>query len=146
MAAGQTYRGKHLRIIVDGKPLYHATSCSLDVTTNMDEVETKDTDGNIVTPGNYNFTLSTDGLVAEGPAGGTHVDTFDLLQLQLDGTSLAFEFANVGTSGDTPEAGTKLISGNMYVNSTGISSDTPATATGSHSFTGNGNLTITTVA
>ena len=122
MAAGDIYRGKNLRILVGGKPIFHATSCSMSVTSSTDEVETKDTQGTIVTPGNISYTLSTDTLVAESPEStdatpeATHVDVFTLLELQQSKTILQFQFVNVGLDGMTAVSGTKVISGEVYIN------------------------------
>lgn len=138
MASGQIYKGKNLRILVGGLPVYHATSCSLSVTSSTDEVETKDTTGTIVTPGNTSYTLSTDALVAEGPSGATHVDTFQLLQHQINQDELTFQFTD-------SVVGNKVLSGSIFVVGIDLTSDVGSNATGSHSFTGNGDLLIDTV-
>lgn len=140
MAAGKFYKGKNLRIRVEGNTLFHATSCSLSIDTEMETQSTKDTQGKVVSPGDYEGTLSTDCLLADKETGAVEVvDWSDLLQYQIDKTLLTWEFST-GVVGD------KIISGSMYINNSSLTSENGATASGSFAFTIDQGITIATVA
>jgi len=135
MAAGQIYKGKNVRISYGGKTLYHTTSCKLDVSTSLEEIATKDTDGTVQTPGNYSWTASAESLMADIPAmSTTQIAGDDLLDFQLAGTELDFEFS-------TYETGSYKYTGKVYVESSSIDATVGQSVTGSFSFKGNGNLT-----
>lgn len=139
MAAGQFYKGKNLRIRVEGSTVFHATTCALSITSDMEEQSTKDTKGKIVNPGDYGGTLSTDCLLADKEAGAVDVvDWADLLQYQLDGTLLSWEFS-------TGVAGDKIVSGSMYINQSDVNAENGTTANGSFAFTTTGDITVATV-
>ncbi len=139
MAAGQFYRGKNLRLKFGGKTLFHATSCSLSVSSDTEEIATKDTAGKVVIPGSYGGTLSTDALLADKENGSTTtVDAFDLLQFQLDKTEITWEFST-GVVGD------RIISGTTYLTQTDFSAEEAGIATGSFSFITTGDITLATV-
>lgn len=138
--ASTIYQGKNLRFKFDGKTLFHATSCSLDISTSLEEIATKDTDGSVSTPGNYAWSLSTDALVANLPAGNTTGVAFaTLLDTQLAGTEIDVDFT-------TDETGDFVYSGKVYIENTSIQAEVGSSAKGSFSFKGNGNLTKTIVA
>lgn len=134
MAVGKHYKGKNVRFSFDGKTLFHATSCSVSVSTNIDSIATKDTNGSMNTPGNYEWSLTTSALVADKPAGTTQTDFMELLTLQLAGTEIEVEFTT-GTEGDF------ILSGKVYIESTSISAETEGSVSGDFSFKGNGDLT-----
>lgn len=140
MAAGQFYKGKNLRIRLNGSTLFHSTTCTLSVAKDMEEQSTKDTNGKIISPGDYGGTLSMESLLADKETGATEVvDWADILQYELDGTLLDWEFST-GVSGD------KIVSGKMYVNQSDMTAENGTTATGSYSFTTTGDITIDVVA
>lgn len=135
MAAGQIYKGKNVRFSFGGKFLYHATSCALSVSTTLEELATKDTDGTVSTPGNYSWSITTNALVADKPASSsTHDDFMDILALQLAGTVIDVEFTD-GVSGNF------ILSGQVYVESSNITAEVGNSVSGDFSFKGTGNLT-----
>lgn len=139
MAAGQFYKGKNLRIRVEGSTVFHATTCNLTITKEIESLSTKDTNGKIVIPGDYEGSLSTDCLVADKETAAVDVvDWTDLMQFLLDGTKLTWDFST-GVVGD------KIISGAMYINESNVTAENGTTSTGSFSFTTDGDITITTV-
>jgi hypothetical protein len=139
MAAGQIYKGKNVRISYEGKTLYHTTSCKLDVSTSLEEIATKDTDGTVQTPGNYTWNLSAEALMADIPSGSTtQIAGDDLLDYQLAGTELDVEFS-------TNEVASYKYTGKVYVESTSIDATVGQSVTGSFAFKGNGNLTKETI-
>ena len=134
MAVGQIYKGKNVRFSFNGATLYHATSCKLSVSTKLEEIATKDTDGTVSTPSNYAWSISTEALVADKPGASTQSDFMDILSLQLAGTEIDIEFST-GVTGDF------ILSGKVYCESLDINAEVGNSVTGSFSFKGNGNLT-----
>jgi hypothetical protein len=139
MAAGDILKGKDLRITLIDGTMYHATECSISSTTNFDEVATKDTNGNIVTPDTNSWSLSASGLVANKPGVSTQKDIHDIFTTHLAKTLVAVEFA-------TTETGDIILSGNAYIESVEITASTEGRATYTASFKGNGDLTQALVA
>lgn len=140
MASGEIYKGKNLRLSFDGKVLYHATSCSLSLSTALESIATKDTEGNKKTPGNYDWTLSTSALFAETSAENTstHVGFGELIALQLQGAEIDVEFT-------TGEVGDVVFSGKAFIESCTVNAEVGNSAQGDFSFSGNGDLTKATV-
>jgi len=135
MAAGKIYKGKDLRLSVGGKTLFHSTSCSITISTTLESIATKDTNGTINVPSNYEWSLSAESLTADKAAVSTQVDYFDLIQMQLAGEELDVEMTT-GVDGDV------LLSGKALIESTGITADVGSSSTSSFSFKGNGDLTV----
>lgn len=135
MAAGQIYKGKEVRFKFDDKTLYHATSCALSITTSLEGIATKDTDGTVSVPSNYEWSITTNALVADKPASSTtQSDFMDILALQLAGTPIDVEFTD-GASGSW------VLSGQVYVESANITAEVGNSVSGDFSFKGNGDLT-----
>lgn len=134
MAAGDIYQGKNVRFSFEGKTLFHATTCSVTVSTTLESIATKDTNGTLNIPGNYEWTMSTSALVAEKPAGSSQMDFMELLTEQLAGREIDVEFTR-GTAGDF------VLSGKVYIESCSINAETANSVSGDFSFKGNGDLT-----
>ncbi len=127
-------KGKDLRIKIGNKKVWHATECSISISTDTEEVATKDTNGKVVVPGDYGYTLSTSALVATLDVGNTtHVTSDQLIALQLAGTAVTWEFASA-------EVGTILYSGTAYITQSDITAATGSIANTSFSFTGSGDI------
>lgn len=139
MAAGQIYKGKNVRFSFQGKTLYHATSCKLSISTALEDIATKDTDGTVSVPSNYSWSLSTDSLVADKPVVSTQASFMDIIDYQLAGTEIDVEFTD-GVVGSFKYAG------KVFVESSDMTADVGSSMTGSASFKGNGNLTKSVVA
>jgi hypothetical protein len=132
--ASTIYKGKNLRFSFGGKTLYHATSCKLSLSTKLEAIATKDTNGTVSTPSNYEWSLNTDALVANKPSGSTTQEGFmDLVALQLAGTEIVVTFTT-GASGDF------VLTGSVFIESSDITAETGNSVTGSFSFKGNGDL------
>ena len=134
MASGQIYKGKNVRFSLNGGTLYHATSCTLGISTTLEEIATKDTNGTVSVPGNYSWNISTNALVADKPAASTQKDFMDVVALQLAGTAIDVEF----TDGET---GSFILSGTVYVESANINAEVGQSVNGDFSFKGTGDLT-----
>lgn len=133
MSAGQIYQGKNVRFKFQDKTLYHATSCSLSISTTLEEIATKDTDGTVSTPGNYSWSITTNALVADKPVSSTQSDFMDVIDLQLGKTLIAIEFTDDAT-------GSFKLAGNVYVESANITAEVGQSVTGDFSFKGTGDL------
>lgn len=134
------FQGKNVRISVEGKTIYHATACKLDISLSLEEIATKDTDGKVNTPGNYSWSASCDALYATLPVGDTtHKSADEILDYLLAKTELDFEFSTNAT-------GEWVYGGKVYVESANIDATVGQSVTGSFSFKGNGNLTKDVVA
>ena len=140
MAAGKPYKGKMVRIRIGDKTLFHATECGISITTKLEAIATKDTNGDVNTPSGYSWTASMSALVADKAVGNTTQHGFtDLVQMQLDGDELDFDFT-------TDETGDFVFSGKVFINQADITASTENSASGSFGFTGNGDLTQSVVA
>jgi hypothetical protein len=135
MAAGQAYKGKNLRISVDGETIFHATECSFNSSMQLEEIATKDTNGNIVVDGNYTWGVSTNMLVADKAVASTQEDFVGLLNKFKAGTTVAIEFT-------TNVAGDIIISGDAKIESVNFSAPTSGFATGDASFKGTGDFNV----
>lgn len=140
MAQGQIYKGKNVRFRFDGKTLYHATSCALSITTTLEGIATKDTNGTVSTPSNYEWSITTNALVADKPtASTTQSDFMDIVSLQLAGTPIEIEFT-------TDVAGDFILSGTVYIESANITAEVGNSVSGDFSMKGSGDLTKAVVA
>lgn len=140
MAAGQFYQGKNLRISLEGNTLFHATSATLSIQSDVDEVATKDTSGKVLIPGSYSGSISLDNLLADIEVGAVNqVDHSTLLGYQLAKTEITWEFTT-GVSGDL------LVSGTGYLVGSDLTAETEGIGTGSFSIQTTGDITVTTVA
>lgn len=138
MAAGQAYKGKNLRIRVDGDTIFHATECSFNSSIALEEIATKDTQGSLVVSGNYTWGLSTNMLAAQRAALSTQEDFVTLLNKHKAGTEIAVEFT-------TDVAGDVVISGAAFIESISISAPTAGFATAECSMKGSGDYTVAVV-
>lgn len=137
--ADRIYQGKNVRLILDGKKVFHATDCGISVSRELESIATKDTQGNLQTPGAYSWSATLSTLVAErDPVTTTHHSFKDVFQKTLDGTLCELQYT-------TGETGDMVFSGQVYITQADFSAPTTGAATGSFSFTGNGDLTLDVV-
>lgn len=138
MAAGQAYKGKNLRIQVDGNTIFHATECSFNASMALEEIATKDTNGNLVVSGNYTWGVATNMLVADKAVASTQEDFVSLLNKFKAGTQVEIAFT-------TDIAGDIIISGNALIESINMTAPTSGFATGDASFKGSGDFDVAAV-
>lgn len=110
------YDGSDLRFTLDGKTVYHATSCSISMTRATKERATKDTTGTEMAKGIKSWSGSGDGLAVMAlPAGVTDSQAFeDLFDMYDDDDSanlvdVEFTLGPAGTTGDTYYKGKAII-------------------------------------
>ena len=133
--ARKIYKGKNLRIFVDGKALLHSTECGFSTTTNFESIATKDTNGNVQTPGNYEWSVTANTLFVDKDVLDTDkFDTLELLQKYLAQETVTIQFmTNIGQE--------VVLSGEAYMSGTNFSAPTEGSATGDFTFQGNGDFT-----
>lgn len=137
--ASTIYNGKFLRFKFDDKKLIHTTNCKLDVSSKLEEIATKDTDGTVSIPSGYSFSGSTEALLSNLPAGDTtHCTADTLLDAQLAGTEIDVEFT-------TDVTGDFIYTGKAFIENYSLGAETGTSVKVSISFKGNGNLTKATV-
>jgi len=138
MAAGEIYKGKNLRIKVDGETVYHATECSFTTTRELESIASKDTNGEKKTPGNYTWGLSTNALVADKAVASSQNDTKSILDAFQAGNTVSVEFT-------TDVEGDIVISGDAYIESCNITAPVGGSATYDASFSGDGDFVVDVV-
>lgn len=136
-------------LFLDGNTVALATSCTLNVSRNMDEASSKD-DGSwrTVTPGDASWDISADSLFSpDGEDSAQKQIAFpDLFAALVDGKELEahFTIAENASSNGLPSGGWQPkaggYKGKCYVNSSSISAAKGSAASSSISFTGNGPL------
>lgn len=132
--ASSIYNGTNLRFKLNNKKVLHATSCKLSISSKLEEIVTKDTNGTVSVPSNYSFGGSTDALLSNLPLNDTtHVTFDDLLQLQLNKEEIDVEFT-------TDVTGDIIYSGKAYIENAEITSEAGSSVKCSVSFKGNGDL------
>lgn len=138
-------------LFIDNKTIALATSCTLNVSRNMDEASSKD-DGSwrTVTPGDASWDISTDALFSPDKASDSDKQSsfYEAFAAMVEGKELTavFTLAENANANGLPEAGwlaasTGGYTGKCYVNSANISAAKGSAASQSISFTGNGPLT-----
>jgi hypothetical protein len=134
--AEKIYKGKNLRIFVDGESILHSTECGFSTTRNFEDIATKDTQGNVSTPGNYEWSLTSNSLFADKDiANTTQTDFVEVLQKFKDGTRVFVQFT-------TKAFGDAVISGYCYVNGVNVTASTEGSATGDFGFKGDQDFDI----
>lgn len=128
------YNGKFLRFKFGGKKFLHATNCKLTVSSKLEEIATKDTNGTVSIPSGYSITGSTEALLANLPeADTTHVTADMLLDLQLAETEIDVEFT-------TDITGDFIYTCKAYINNTDFGANVGESVKVTISFAGNGDL------
>jgi predicted secreted protein len=129
--------GTNLVIKVGGVPIMKATTASLELSVDMPDATTKDSQGWAeFFAGVRSFTLSSDGLIDY--ATSASVETDELVAMLIARSSVAIEFA-------TSTAGDMKLSGNAFVSSISQTADMESPSGFSVTFQGTGALTQGTV-
>jgi hypothetical protein len=137
--ANTFYNGKLLRFKFGGKKFLHATSCKLTISSKLEEIATKDTDGTVSIPSGYSVTGSTEALLARPvPGDTTHVTADVLLDAQIAGEELDLEFT-------TDVTGDFVYTIKAYIDNHDLGATTGESVKVSISFKGNGDLNKSTI-
>ena len=129
--------GTNLVIKVGGLPIMKATTASLELSVDMPDATTKDSQGWAeFFAGVRSFTLSSDGLIDY--ATSASVETDELVGMLIARSPIAIEFA-------TSTAGDMKLSGSAYVSSISQTADMESPSGFSVTFQGTGALTQGTV-
>lgn len=130
--------GTNLVIKVGGVPILKATTASIEMSVDMPDATTKDSQGWAeFFAGVRSWTLSSDGLIDY--ATSANVETDELVAMLIARTPVSVSFGT-STSGDM------LLSGSAYVSSISQTADMESPSGFSVSFQGTGALTQSTVA
>lgn len=130
--------GTNLVIKVGGVPILKATTASIEMSVDMPDATTKDSQGWAeFFAGVRSWTLSSDGLIDY--ATSASVETDELVAMLIARTPVSVSFGT-STSGDM------LLSGSAYVSSISQTADMESPSGFSVSFQGTGALTQSTVA
>jgi len=136
MSTNGTYKGKNLRIKIDGLTVFHATECKFDSTMKIDSIATKDTDGEMGVTGNYSWGVSTNMLMANTPSGSTTTQGFlELINKHQSGTEVEVSFT-------TNIVGDVVITGNAFIEKMGAAAGVNGLATADATFKGNGSYIV----
>ncbi len=142
--ADKITKGKNVRLKIGAvgstvKKIFHATECNITASRTIEGVATKDSEGDVNVPGSYTWSASLNTLVAEkDPATDEYHSFKEVYQAFLGGTEQDFEYT-------TGEVGDMIFSGKVYITQADMNAPTAGAATGSFTFTGNGNLTLIAV-
>ena len=138
-----TIKGQNLRVMVGGKCIAMATSCTFHIGTSLEDSSTKDSTGDwqeqeVV---GLNWDASCDSLVTLVDNGSNGELPADLLSLIINKTKVTLTFdQTAGTNNRTGQNASIKRSGNAYVTDVQITAQNRANSTCTVQFTGTGAL------
>lgn len=138
-----TIKGQNLRVMVGGKCIAMATSCTFHIGTSLEDSSTKDSTGDwqeqeVV---GLNWDASCDSLVTLVDNGSNGELPADLLSLIINKTKVTLTFdQTAGTNNRTAQNASIKRSGNAYVTDVQITAQNRANSTCTVQFTGTGAL------
>ena len=136
-------KGQNLRVMVGGKCIAMATSCTFHVSAQLEDTSTKDSTGDwqeqeVV---GLSWDASTESLVTLTDNGTNGELPQDLLSLIINKTMVTLTFdQTAGTNNRTAQNAPIKRSGSAYLNDLSISAQNRSNATISAQFTGTGAL------
>ena len=138
-----TIKGQNLRVMVGGKCIAMATSCTFHISAQLEDTSTKDSTGDwqeqeVV---GLSWDASTESLVTLTDNGTNGELPQDLLSLIINKTMVTLTFdQTAGTNNRTGQNAPIKRSGSAYLNDLSISAQNRSNATISAQFTGTGAL------
>lgn len=138
-------KGQNLRIKIGGKFVAYATSCTVHVSTTLEDSSTKDTTNNFTSQEltGLSWDVSCDAIYSVA-ADQTGVNGIDALDLVLAQQKVEVEFVQAsGTNNRTPESGAAKYTGNAWVNDISINAPNRQNVSYTIQLTGDGELTKT---
>ena len=138
-----TIKGQNLRVMVGGKCIAMATSCTLHISSNLEDSSTKDDTGdwasNEVT--GLSWDASTDSLVTLADNGSNGELPVDLMSLIINKTKVTLTFdQTAGTNNRTGQNSALKRTGDAYLTDYSISAPNRQNSTLTCQFTGTGAL------
>lgn len=138
-----TIKGQNLRVMVDGKCIAMATSCTFHISAQLEESSTKDSTGDWqeqeVT--GLSWDASTDSLVTLADNGTGGELPVDLMTLIINKTPITLTFdQTAGANNRVAQNSTIKRSGSAYLTDLNITAQNRANSTCTCQFTGNGPL------
>lgn len=139
--AGEKVMSGDLRLKLEDKTVFHATSCTLTMSREFKERATKDTTGVERAKSTKSFTASYEGLAVYASDGvGTH-DFEDLFGLYNDDAAAALDIEFLPSESDA----TKKYTGECFIENLELTAPNDEDATISMSLVGNGALQIANI-
>lgn len=138
-----TIKGQNLRVMVGGKCIAMATSCTFHVSAQMEDSSTKDSTGDWQEQSvvGLSWDAQTDSLVTLTDNGSNGELPQDLLSLIINKTMVTLTFDQTsGTNNRIGQNSAIKRSGSAYLNDLSISAQNRSNATISAQFTGTGVL------
>lgn len=135
----KVYSGSELRIFLEDKKVFHATSCGISISRGTKERATKDTDGIEVSLDKLTWSATGDGLMVES-LGDSVTDAHDfeaLFDKMVSGDQLEVKFS----LGPLGQAGDTLYSGVGFLTALDATAGVDEDATASFTITGSGTIT-----
>lgn len=132
----KAYDGDDIVALVDDKVNLHATNHTLNVNLATNERRTKHTRGVERKPGDVDWSINVDALVAVKPDTGDFCDSFDMLDLLLSKKEIPIVFVSTYSEDGTPIRYTGRAIVTSYTNNAQTGED----ATYSATLTGSGDL------
>lgn len=137
MATTGRFNGTNLIVTVDGNPIGHTTSCTLDIQHNLADASSKDSGGYAeVISAMRSATISFEGLVDYSDDGTTAEGVDSLI---AEGILARTEFVLVFGTTETDD---KVYTMNGYLSNLSVSAPSEDTVTYSGSFTSTGAITV----
>ena len=138
-----TIKGQNLRVMVGGKCIAMATSCTFHVAAQMEDSSTKDDTGNWQSQEvtGLSWDASTDSLVTLTDNGSNGELPQDLFTAQIAMTPVTLTFdTTAGTNNRVAQNGALKKSGQAYISDISITAANRANSTMTVQFQGNGAL------
>ncbi len=142
-------KGQNLRIFIATKCIAYATSCQLQISTNLEDASTKDSTGSwdqqeVV---GKSWSISVDALYSAGATDQTGLNAVELTDMLLAGNKVVVKFAlTQGEKNREKVDGANAIeyTGNAWINNLSITAGNKANTSYTASLTGDGALSKTT--
>ena len=141
-------KGQNLRVLIGGKCVAFATSCTVHASLNLEDSSTKDSTNNFTeqTPTGISWDMSCDALFSVD-ADATGVNGIAALDMVLAQTKVQVQFEQTqGEKNRVPVTGSVAYSGYGWVNDINVTSANRTNAQYSIQIQGDGQLTKSTLA
>lgn len=140
-------KGQNLRVMVGGKCVAYATSCSLEIKGNLEDASTKDSTGGWDEQEltGKSWTVSVDALFSYGAQEANALNGREIIDAMLQGDKVTLIFGRTtGANNRTAVTGTEALqyTGEAWIDSVSVKSENKANVSYTASFTGTGALAL----
>ncbi len=146
-ATNKVIKGQNLRVMVGGKCVAFATSCSLEIKGNLEDASTKDSTGGWDEQEltGKSWTVSVDALFSYGTQEANALNGREMIDAMLLGSTVTLILGRTsGVNNRSAVTGTEALqySGEAWIDSVTVKSENKANVTYTASFTGTGALVL----